>query len=188
VSDDPNATPISDDGMVTRTLHAFDITPALRARAMEGMPLFSLGSANRLLMPDRVEAEAFRSELRRQMSSLKSNVPPMSVGRTPPVLQMVGAEQLPITVSRDVVRKATNDVKHNVTMEAIEQLPEELANPVMVFESATEKGSLVVLTQYADKRGRPVVVALDLGRTAPRSVPIRSTAWPAYTGKSARRG
>jgi hypothetical protein len=40
-SDDPDTTPISDDGTVQRTLHAFDITPELRARAMQGMPMFS---------------------------------------------------------------------------------------------------------------------------------------------------
>lgn len=47
-------------------------------------------------------------------------------------------------------------------MEAIERLPEENANPVMVFESATERGSLVVLIGYKDKGERPVMVAVEL--------------------------
>lgn len=58
--------------------------------------------------------------------------------------------------------KATNGVKHNVTMEAIERPPEENANPVMVFESATERGSFVVLIGYKDKGERPVMVAVEL--------------------------
>lgn len=42
-----------------------------------------------------------------------------------------------MTISRDVVRKATNGVKYRAPMSAIEHLPEELNDPLMVFRSAT---------------------------------------------------
>lgn len=49
-------------------------------------------------------------------------------------------------------------------MVAIEHLPEELHDPLAVFESATEDGALVALTEFKDDSGRPVIVALDLSK------------------------
>jgi hypothetical protein len=120
------------------------------------------------LLPSRKEAASFRAALKTTMDSMRSNVPPINVMTMPPVLQMLGAEALPVTISRDVVRKATNGIKHDVTLEAIERLPEALANPVMVFESATQAGDLVVLTEHKDASGRPVMFAVALNRTKGR--------------------
>src|SRR5699024_8549451 len=83
----------------------------------------------------------------------------------PLVLRALGAKDLPIAISRDVVRKATNGVKHTVPMDAIEQLPEELHDPLLVFKSRTQSDALVALTEYHDANGSPVVVALDLRPT-----------------------
>lgn len=120
------------------------------------------------LLPSRKEAASFRAALKTAMSSMRSTVSPINVMTTPPVLQMLGAEALPITISRDVVRKATNGIKHDVTLEAIERLPEALANPVMVLESATQAGDLIVLTEHKDSSGRPVMFAVALSRTRGR--------------------
>ncbi len=114
------------------------------------------------LKPNRSEAESFRASLDSAMSSLKSVVSPITVGSTPAVLQELGASNLPVQVSRDVVRKATNGVRHHVSMDAIRALPEELANPVMVFKSASEENSLVVLTEMMDENGAPVIAAVHL--------------------------
>src|SRR5699024_4523960 len=48
---------------------------------------------------------------------------------------------------------------------AIEQLPEELHDPLLVFNSKTQANALVALTEYHDANGSPVVVALDLRPT-----------------------
>lgn len=149
-----------------------DLVEGALKRTMAGKTLAGAGGEGRMdmiarrsdLLPIKAEADQYRRDVAALMSSLRTNIPPIKVMTTPPVLRMLGAESLPITISRDTIRKATNEIKHNVTMEAIERLPEEIANPVMVFESATEKGSLVVLTEYKDKSGRSVMVATSLSR------------------------
>src|SRR5699024_10557475 len=82
--------------------------------------------------------------------------------RTPAVLRALGAKDLPLMISRDVVRKATNGVKHTVPMAAIEQLPEELAVPLLVFEGGKDFASQVILNEQKDLEGKPVLVALHL--------------------------
>lgn len=89
-------------------------------------------------------------------------VAPITVGSTPAVLRALGAPALPIVISRDTVRKATNRVKHDVRIEDIRQLPEQLADPVMVLDSKTEPGALVALTEFQDQSGRSVLVAIHL--------------------------
>lgn len=119
--------------------------------------------------PDPAQAEAYRRSLDRVLTSRQSNVDAISVGSTPAVLQALGAPPLPISITRDVVRKATNGVKHAVSIAIIRQLPELLANPVMVFNSApnperinreTEKNSLVLLIDAVDEQGAPIIAAI----------------------------
>ncbi|MFC0268587.1 LPD38 domain-containing protein [Kushneria aurantia] len=119
---------------------------------------------NKLFTPIQQEAEAYRKALDKAVTSLKSRVGPVTMGRTPPVLAQLGAPDLPITIMRDVVRKATNGVKHDVEMETVAQLPELLHDPVAVFRSRTEHNALVSLVDATDRNGEPVVVALHLRR------------------------
>ncbi|MES3674452.1 DEAD/DEAH box helicase family protein [Halomonas elongata] len=118
--------------------------------------------AESLFRPIVEEAEAYRRELDRAVKSLKSRVGPIKMGRTPPVLARLGAPDLPITIMRDVVRKATNGVKHDVDMRTIEQLPELLHDPVAVFRSKTEEGAFTILVDATDQSGRPVMVAMHM--------------------------
>lgn len=134
-------------------------------RALAGKPAAALASraqAPTEFTPDAAEASAYRDGLRKVMASLRTNVAPITVGKAPRVLRALGAMDAPVTIARDVVRKATNKVLHNVPMSAIEQLPEELADPIAVFRSRTQQDALVVLTEHADANGRPVIVALDV--------------------------
>ena len=112
--------------------------------------------------PDPLQAETFRRDLNRVLVSRQSIVAPITVGDTPVVLRALGVHQYPIVISRDVIRKATNGVKHNVPLNVIEQLPEILADPVMVFDSATIAGGKVIVTEATDQDHRPVVIALHL--------------------------
>lgn len=112
--------------------------------------------------PDPLHAETFRRDLDRALVSRQSIVAPITVGDTPAVLQALGVPQHPIVISRDVVRKATNGVKHNVPLDVVRQLPEILADPVMVFDSATIVGGKVIVTEATDQDHRPVVIALHL--------------------------
>jgi len=50
--DDPNTTPITEDGEVIRNVHALDLTPAMRDAVAAGQPLFS--------MPDQTQTPEFK--------------------------------------------------------------------------------------------------------------------------------
>jgi hypothetical protein len=119
--------------------------------------------------PDRAAVDAFRAALARALNSRQSLIAPILVGRTPAVLRRLGVPDWPMTVSRDVVRKATNGVKHDVPLAVLRQLPEALADPVMVFDSATEPGSWVVLTEFSDASDRPVMAAIHVNQTEGRA-------------------
>jgi hypothetical protein len=119
-------------------------------------------SVNSLFKPITEQAEQFRKALSSLMASKKTLVPTISIGKPSTVLSAVGLPNLPIKISRDTIRKATNGVKHDVPMSVIESLPEILANPVMVFDSVTEKNSLVVLSDYKDESGRSIMIALHM--------------------------
>ncbi|EER3390310.1 hypothetical protein F9K69_003799 [Escherichia coli] len=75
------------------------------------------------------EGERYRDDLARMMKSLRSTDLTVNIGRTPPVLRHLGAPDLPLVISRDTVRKATNGVKHVVPMDVIERLPELMHDP-----------------------------------------------------------
>jgi len=110
--------------------------------------------------PDITEAETYRKTLDRVVNSRATNVPTITLGQTPAVLRALGLTKLPITITRDVVRKATNGIKHNVDMDVIRQLPELLANPLAVLQSVTEQDALVVLIDAIEKGKGQVMVAL----------------------------
>lgn len=108
------------------------------------------------------EGERYRRDLAKAVKSHRSSDISITIGRTPPVLRHIGAPDLPLVISRDTVRKATNGVKHDVPMEVIEQLPELMHDPEAVYQSATEKNAVVMLFDAVDKNGDPVIGAVHL--------------------------
>lgn len=114
------------------------------------------------------EGERYRDDLARMMKSLRSGAMTVNIGRTPPVLRHLGAPDLPLVISRDTVRKATNGVKHAVPMDVIERLPELMHNPDAIYRSATERNAVVMLLDAVDKNGDPVVSAVHMKATDKR--------------------
>lgn len=114
------------------------------------------------------EAEEYRRQLGKMMASPKSGELVIEMGRTPLVLQAVGVPDLPLRITRDIVRKATNGVKHDVPMPVIEQLPELLHDPIAVFDSKTEQGAKTILIDARDASGRPIITAVHLNAKAGR--------------------
>ncbi|HBQ4736176.1 TPA: hypothetical protein L7308_002983 [Escherichia coli] len=108
------------------------------------------------------EGERYREWLGRSMRSKRSSDIQIELGRTPPVLRHLGAPDLPLVISRDTVRKATNGVKHVVPMDVIERLPELMHDPEAVYQSATHQNSLVILFNLRDRNGDPVISAVHL--------------------------
>ncbi|MDJ6367155.1 LPD5 domain-containing protein [Salmonella enterica] len=108
------------------------------------------------------EGKRYRNDLAKMMKSLRSTDMTVDIGRTPPVLRHIGAPDLPLVISRDVIRKATNGVKHDVPMDVIEQLPELMHDPKAVYQSATEKDAVVILLDAVDKNNDPVITAVHM--------------------------
>ncbi|EIR2522994.1 hypothetical protein LWP17_003710 [Escherichia coli] len=108
------------------------------------------------------EGERYRDDFARMMKSLRSTDLTVNIGRTPPVLRHLGAPDLPLVISRDTVRKATNGVKHVVPMDVIERLPELMHDPDAIYRSATERNAVVMLLDAVDKNGDPVVSAVHM--------------------------
>ncbi len=84
-------------------------------------------------------------------------------GNTPVVLRELGAEILPVIMSQNTMVKL-NGEKHSVSLENIRNLPQNLAEPLMVFKSATVPNAFLILTQIEDMNGNPVVAALHLNK------------------------
>ena len=101
----------------------------------------------------------------------------VKMGTTPDVLKMLGLPDVKIRISAKTIEKVMGEYLgiakgahshiHNLTPEAVKQLPGQINNPVAVFKSSTVRGGYVVLTELteADKqtgKDKPVVAALHL--------------------------
>ena len=172
---------------VTRALRAVGfvqdgITAAETRNLIEGMgsrleQLDSNGSENKtdgswfsqendanqhLFLPDRKEADNYREQLAKTMTSMRTQVQAIVLGRTPPVLTALGVPGNVMVINRDIVRKANNGIKHDVPMSVIERLPELLHDPAAIFDSNSVSGSFAVLVGEKDLSGRQVMVALHI--------------------------
>ncbi|MDD5712807.1 MAG: hypothetical protein PHY31_08655, partial [Smithellaceae bacterium] len=93
---------------------------------------------------------------------------PVTISETPQVLVGLGADQLPLVITHGTIEKTTTG-KHGVSFETLKQLPRQLADPVMVFDSATEKGSLVVMTELRQD-GKTIVAAIELSKESGHNI------------------
>ncbi|HAJ28113.1 MAG TPA: hypothetical protein DCG53_12865, partial [Syntrophus sp. (in: bacteria)] len=108
------------------------------------------------------EKESFGKQLDDfQTGKLKSGES-LTVGSTPRVLTALGAEQLPITIDQNTLRKVLED-KHGLSPDLVKQITEQLHDPIMVFDSATQPDSKVVMTELTHD-GKTVVVAVHLSK------------------------
>lgn len=122
---------------------------------------------NERFQADEGEADRYRQQLADFEARRLGPQEMLDVGRTPPVLQMLGAPRLPLTITQGTIRKALR--KHKVPMAVLRQLPELVHDPVMVFDSATERDSLVALTK-AEYEGKPVVAAVHFNKHVARHI------------------
>lgn len=86
-----------------------------------------------------------------------------NLGNTPDVLKNIGADGLPIIMTQKVMNKITGG-KHDIDLSEIKRLPQSIAEPIMIFKSATTPNAYVILTELSDKNGNSVVAALHLNR------------------------
>jgi len=119
------------------------------------------------------EAEAFSqgpplsqwtADVDRLLAGRMGRADMLRAGDTPAVLRALGAPDLPVVMTQDAANKVLRE-KHMLPVEMVKQLPGQLENPVAVFDSATQAGELVVLTEF-QHAGKPVIAAVHLDRRA----------------------
>ncbi len=122
-------------------------------------------TADKIFEADSDALEKFAGQIDTFMRGRLKKSDTLSLGQTPEILKQLKAKSLPVVMSQDVLIKITGG-KHSISTDEIKKLPSEIANPLMVFDSATVKGAFVILTELTDKEGNEVIVALHLGRRA----------------------
>lgn len=93
----------------------------------------------------------------------------VTIGKTPEILQSLGAPNLPLTMTQNTARKIAYPEgylggKHNLGIPALKSLPQQLDNPLAVLQSKTQPDSFVVLTEWNDTNGNPVVAAVHMNK------------------------
>lgn len=105
------------------------------------------------------------------------------MGKTPPVLRMVGMPDVRISVHAHVLYKAVADFlglpkksnknRHNVSPDVMKQLPAQINDPVAIFTTSnprTKERAFAVLTSLTEtdrgsQKEKPLLVALHLEKT-----------------------
>lgn len=85
----------------------------------------------------------------------------LRLGSTPEVLKQLDAKDLPVVMNQDVLSKITGG-KHDISLDEIKNLPQAVADPIMVFKSVTVPNAFVILTELTDKSGNSVVSAMHM--------------------------
>ena len=95
------------------------------------------------------------------------------LGATPALYFDYGASDLPLHMTQSTAMKIAYPKgypadrpsgKHNLGIPALKRLPQQLADPVAILRSNTQKNSLVVLTEWNNKNGDPVIIPLHLDK------------------------
>ncbi len=107
--------------------------------------------------------ENFQKQLDDWMSGIMPKNGYFDIGQTPAPLLASGAKNLPLIMEEKVIYKFTTDYGHEISIEEIKNLPDELADPVMIFKGSIN-GSIVALTEMQDKAGNSVIVAIHMNR------------------------
>lgn len=127
----------------------------------------SESEAEKIFTATNKENENFAKQVEAWMQGEMKSDEQFRLGQTPEVLKALGAKDLPVVMSQDVMAKITG-VKHNISVEDVKKLPNAIADPIMVFSSATVPNAYVILTELTDNNGKDIVTALHLNRKLDR--------------------
>lgn len=108
----------------------------------------------------------FNLRLREIQSGENFNYTPLSLGRPGRVLLDCGMPDLPIemAVTRLVDKKLQK--AHPFSLVALVNMPEELNDPIMIFQSKTRGDSKVILTSL-EHNNVNILIAIELNREKP---------------------
>jgi hypothetical protein len=93
------------------------------------------------------------------------------LNQTPLALQMLGAKNLPVRTTYGALKKVLVD-KHKLPQETLKQVPAAMADPVMVFKSATQGGDMVMMLELKNQHGATVIVPIALEQSTPEGYTV----------------
>lgn len=93
----------------------------------------------------------------------------VNLGTTPDILCDFGAPKLPLVIQQSTltkcIRKKTGSRSaHNLSRNIIEALPAQIVHPIFLIQDKI-RDSLALITNYTDKNGNPILIAIKLNET-----------------------
>ncbi len=127
-----------------------------------------------IIRQNRIEDQMFAINLDRFLDNGTRSSEYIYVCRTSNALAISGADQnLDVVIAPRTIAKCMADPEvkyhgHGLTRDILQRIPEELRNPVMIFQG-NKDSSLVVITRLQDNKSRGVMVAVSLSETGRRN-------------------
>lgn len=112
------------------------------------------------------DQELFTQQVDDVLAGVTNQYNTLKVCDTPQLLIEAGCKQLPMLLTQKHLRNSlkplskSNSKWHGLTEQQIKKLPELIADPVMIYDSQTQKNSLVVVTSEIDSRNFPIIVSV----------------------------
>lgn len=139
---------------------------------LQKMETSSTEEKNPLFLADEKELKAFAQKVDDWKAGKLSSTEFISVFSTSTVLQAINIPANKVSITQDVLKKINEleTVKvgksygHDIDITTIKKIPEFLADPVMVFNSASTPGNYVIMSETVDKKNRTIMVAMEINK------------------------
>ena len=110
------------------------------------------------------DAKAWKETLKAAWAGKLPETQMLHVMETPLVLQLIGAKALPIYMAQGKLMRIKRE-HPEIKKALLNKLPEQLADPMMIFQSETVPGRIVVCLELKDEAGANIVVPVELNAT-----------------------
>lgn len=116
----------------------------------------------------KIDSENFSKQVDNYIAGKMKSSDFINVGKTSPILQRIGLPNKDIILKQSklktIMQEGNNaDSKlHGLSSDIVKRIPEALSNPLNVLQSSTDKNSVVVITDLADKMERPVIASIEM--------------------------
>lgn len=139
---------------------------------LQKMEASSVEEKNPLFLADEKELKAFAQKVDDWKVGKLNSTEVISAFSTSTVLQAINIPANKVSVKQDVLHKINEleTVKvgksygHDIDIATIKKIPEFLADPVIVFDSASKPGSYVIMSETVDKNNHTIMVAMEINK------------------------
>lgn len=131
----------------------------------KGVELYQGGEdiAENLFKPTRIEKNNFINDLRNAEQNAGNEKKIIRLGKLPAVYEVIGIPPANLNTSKKVIIKDTIE-KHDVSMNTVEDLPELIADPLIVFKAlpdSMDPNAYVAVLDAKDKNGLQMIAAIS---------------------------